>query len=691
MKGDAVPLMDYLAGSKNRFVIPVYQRNYNWNETHCKRLFDDLLKVIKSKFRQHFLGSIVSVFNKNGGEYEFLVIDGQQRITTVSLILLAIYNLLRENIIKTRDENLINLIKNEYLIDQYKNVIKLKLINKDHEALKRLFNDNKADYIKDSRVTVNYEYFYKRIQNENLQPDSLFRALNCLEIIDIQLDDKDRPQLIFESLNSTGLELSESDKIRNYILMGLNSREQNNFYETYWYRIEENTKQDGAYHVDMFIRDYLSVKQKRVPAISSIYLTFKDYVETNNFETESLLKDLLDYSRFYSLLIKPEEHKDIDKRLTACIYRLNWLKTTVTRPFLLEVLRMQAADELNLNETINIFLIIENYIVRRSVCELPTSALNKMFVALHNEIIGYEGNNKNYIEKLKYALLANQGKPYIPKDDEFIENFANKEIYAKANKNNKLVYILERLENYGTAESKNIYENFGEAGGYSIEHIMPQNLTPEWTRSLGRSYNKIHNKWLNKIANLTLTAYNSKLSNKTFAEKRDMPNGFKQSGFKLNLNLSKLDSWGEQELEQRSDDLTQRALEIWPLPQTDFKAAGEHFDTCSLDDNFDLTNKKLKKFAYQGSEYAAKNWQDMFEQVIKMLHSEDRYILNNLADNPDYKYASHDKTSLRSCIEIEAGLYVESNTSTQYKISILRKLFEQYQRDQSDLIFYLDN
>ena len=190
MKGDAVPLMDYLAGSKNRFVIPVYQRNYNWNETHCKRLFDDLLKVIKSKFRQHFLGSIVSVFNKNGGEYEFLVIDGQQRITTVSLILLAIYNLLRENIIKTRDENLINLIKNEYLIDQYKNVIKLKLINKDHEALKRLFNDNKADYIKDSRVTVNYEYFYKRIQNENLQPDSLFRALNCLEIIDIQLEYK---------------------------------------------------------------------------------------------------------------------------------------------------------------------------------------------------------------------------------------------------------------------------------------------------------------------------------------------------------------------------------------------------------------------------------------------------------------------------------------------------------------------
>ncbi len=690
MKGDALPLMDYLAGSKSRFIIPVYQRNYDWKETHCKRLFDDLIKVIKNKFRQHFLGSIVSVFNKNGSEYEYLVIDGQQRITSISLLLLAMYNLMRENIIKAKDENLIDLIYNEYLVDQYKNVIKLKLINKDHEAFKRLFED-KAEHIKDSRVTINYEYFYKRIQNENLQPDNLFRALNCLEIIDIQLDDKDKPQLIFESLNSTGLELSEGDKIRNYVLMSLPVKEQNNFYEKYWNRIEENTTQDNEYHADMFIRDYLSVKQRRVPAISSIYFTFKDFVETNNLETEDLLKELLSYSRFYNLLIKPEAHKDKDKNLTACIYRLNWLKTTVTRPFFLEILRLESEGELSINDTINIFLIIENYIVRRSICELPTSALNKMFVALHNEIIGYEGNAENYIEKLKYALLANKGKPYIPRNDEFIDSFANKEIYAKANKNNKLVYILERLENFGTAESKNIYENFGEPGGYSIEHIMPQNLTPEWTRSLGRDYNKIYNKWLNKIANLTLTAYNSKLSNKTFAEKRDMKDGFKQSGFKLNLNLSKLDAWGEAELKQRSDDLTRRALEVWPLPQTDFKAAGEHFDTCSLDDNFDLTNKKLKKFAYQGLEYAAKNWQDMFEQVVKMLHSEDRYILNNLADKPGYLFVSHNKDKFTNFIEIDSGLYVRGTTSTKDKISYLKKLFENYQRDPSDLVFYLDN
>ena len=212
MKGDALPLMDYLAGSKNRFVIPVYQRNYDWKETHCKRLFDDLIKVIKNKFRQHFLGSIVSVFNKNGSEYEYLIIDGQQRITSISLLLLAMYNLMRENLIKAKDENLIDLIYNEYLVDQYKNVIKLKLINKDHEAFKRLFED-KAEHIKDSRVTINYEYFYKRIQNENLQPDNLFRALNCLEIIDIQLDDKDKPQLIFESLNSTGSSCQRAIKL----------------------------------------------------------------------------------------------------------------------------------------------------------------------------------------------------------------------------------------------------------------------------------------------------------------------------------------------------------------------------------------------------------------------------------------------------------------------------------------------
>ena len=689
MKGDAVCIMDYLGGSKNRFVIPVYQRNYDWKETHCKRLFDDLIKVIKNKFRQHFLGSIVSVFNKNGSEYEYLVIDGQQRITSISLLLLAMYNLMRENLIKAKDENLIDLIYNEYLVDQYKNVIKLKLINKDHEAFKRLFED-KAEHIKDSRVTINYEYFYKRIQNENLQPDNLFRALNCLEIIDIQLDDKDKPQLIFESLNSTGLELSEGDKIRNYVLMSLPVKEQNNFYEKYWNRIEENTTQDNEYHADMFIRDYLSVKQRRVPAISSIYFTFKDFVETNNFETEDLLKELLSYSRFYNLLIKPEEHKDKDKNLTSCIYRLNWLKTTVTRPFFLEILRLESEGELSHDDTLNIFLVIENYILRRSVCDMPTNALNKMFVALHNEIIKYDGDNKNYFEKLKHALLSKKGNTALPRDEDFIKDFANKDLFSSSNKN-KLLYILERLENFGTAESKNIYENFGKIGGYSIEHIMPQKLTPEWTRELGANYQRIYDIWLNKIANLTLTAYNSKYSNKIFSEKRDMKDGFKQSGFRLNLNLSKLDAWGEAELEQRSEELKQRALEIWPLPETNFKAQNGEFDTCSLDDDIDLTGKKIKKFAYQDTEYSADSWQDMFMQMVKTLHGEDRYILNNLADNPDYKYASHDKTSLRSFIEIESGLYVESNTSTQYKISILRKLFENYQRDPSDLIFYLDN
>ncbi|MBQ9895705.1 MAG: DUF262 domain-containing protein [Synergistaceae bacterium] len=689
MKGDALPLMDYLAGSKNRFIIPVYQRNYDWKETHCKRLFDDLIKVIKNKFRQHFLGSIVSVFNKNGSEYEYLVIDGQQRITSISLLLLAMYNLMRENIIKAKDENLIDLIYNEYLVDQYKNVIKLKLINKDHEAFKRLFED-KAEHIKDSRVTINYEYFYKRIQNENLQPDNLFRALNCLEIIDIQLDDKDKPQLIFESLNSTGLELSEGDKIRNYVLMSLPVKEQNNFYEKYWNRIEENTTQDNEYHADMFIRDYLSVKQRRVPAISSIYFTFKDFVETNNFETEDLLKELLSYSRFYNLLIKPEEHKDKDKNLTSCIYRLNWLKTTVTRPFFLEILRLESEGELSHDDTLNIFLVIENYILRRSVCDMPTNALNKLFVALHNEIIKYDGDNKNYFEKLKHALLSKKGNTVLPRDEDFIKDFAHKDLFSSSNKN-KLVYILERLENFGTAESKNIYENFGKIGGYSIEHIMPQKLTPEWTRELGANYQRIYDIWLNKIANLTLTAYNSKYSNKIFSEKRDMKDGFKQSGFRLNLNLSKLDAWGEAELEQRSEELKQRALEIWPLPETNFKASGGEFDTCSLDDEFDLTNKTLKKFAYQDDEYSAKNWIDMFEQVVKMLHSEDRYILNNLADKPGYLFVSHNKDKFTNFIEIDSGLYVRGTTSTKDKISYLKKLFENYQRDPSDLIFYLDN
>ena len=292
MKGNEMKLVAYMQGSNKRFVIPVYQRNYDWKIENCKQLFDDLVKVIRNGRKSHFFGSIVSVYNPDGANDEFLVIDGQQRLTTVSLLLLAMYNLLEKGIVAPAKASLSERIYETYLVDKWQDDdtrIKLKPVKNDRMAFSKLFDDE-SEHIKESNLTINYNYFYERIQKEEITIDELFDSLSRLEIISITLNQDDNPQLIFESLNSTGLALSEGDKIRNFILMGLtSSKEQNELYEKYWNKIEVCTGDE----VSALVRDYLSVKQQMIPSMNRIYYAFKGYVEESELTTEPLLSDLL--------------------------------------------------------------------------------------------------------------------------------------------------------------------------------------------------------------------------------------------------------------------------------------------------------------------------------------------------------------------------------------------------------------
>ena len=363
-----------------------------------------------------------------------------------------------------------------------------------------------------------------------------------MEIINISLNNEDDPQLIFESLNSTGLDLTEGDKIRNFILMGLPADLQEEYYSKYWNQIEECT----GYDVSSFIRDYLSVKQLSIPSQKKVYFEFKDYVAQGKLKTENLLIDLLAYARRYQILLKGISDS---KELNACINRLNRLETTVTRPFFLEVLRLYDEKKLNVKQVTEVFLITENYLFRRNICDLPTNALNKIFLLLHREIVRYDGTDTNYVEKFKYALISKREKTRFPDDDEFMSGFSEREVY-QMNRKNK-IYILERLENYGTLEDKEVYSHCDD-GTYTIEHIMPQHLTPAWIKELGDDYEQIHRVWLHRIANLTLTAYNSSYSNSTFDEKKTMENGFLNSGIRLNTFIAKMDKWTIAEIEERN-------------------------------------------------------------------------------------------------------------------------------------------
>ncbi|MCD8198470.1 MAG: DUF4268 domain-containing protein [Lachnospiraceae bacterium] len=684
MKGSECKFVKYMDGSDKRFVIPVYQRNYDWKTENCKQLYDDLVKIVRGNRKSHFFGSLVSVYNPEGDNEEFLVIDGQQRLTTVSLLFLAMYNLIEKGVVTPEDDKLKQRIFENYLVDKYQpedTRIKLKPVKNDQMAFGRLFAEPES-YIRESNLTVNYQYFYDRIQKQEITIDQLYAAIRCLEIIDIKLNAEDDPQLIFESLNSTGLDLSEGDKIQNLILMGLPAKEQEEYYDKYWNRIEICTK----YDVSAFIRDYLSVKQQSIPQQKKIYVNFKDYVELGDIQTEPLLKDMLDYAKRYQILL---EGRTGNSALDACVFRLNRLETTVTRPFFLEVLRLYDEHILTLGQVTDVFLTTENYLFRRTICDLPTSSLNKIFLMLHHEIMRYDGTEENYVEKFKYALLAKKERARFPRDEEFAEAFAERQIYLMNSKNK--IYILERIENFGTVEDKDVYRHCDD-GSYSIEHIMPQHLTPAWQKELGEDYEQIHEQWLHRIANLTLTAYNSKYSNASFEEKKTMQNGFDDSGIRMNTWIAKKEKWTLAELKERNDYLMQRALKIWATPVTAFKPAEKQMDTCTLDDDAELTGRLIARFSFKNTGQPVTSWVEMFQKVVQILYDEDKTIITRLALSDEDNIAVHFNTNpdaLSKCLEISDGIYVWTNTSTQSKISVLSRLFKLYDEDPSDLVFYL--
>lgn len=688
MDGKAIRLVQYLEGSDKRFIIPVYQRNYSWKKDNCRQLYDDLIRVITNKRKMHFFGSIVSVYNSSYEEY--LVIDGQQRLTTISLLLFAIHNALKDGKVKSDDDKLESRVLDEYLVDKYEPTekrIKLKAVNKDLEAFTKLFEEKPEDYLRDSDITLNYEYFYDRIQKEEITADQLFDAIKKLMVINITVSPEDNPQLIFESLNSTGVDLTEGDKIRNFILMGLERDKQEEFYKKYWVKIELNTKGDNNADVSAFIRDYLSMKNLETPSLDKVYPVFKLHVQGKGIETEELLQDLLYHSKNYSVLLKTNFGDEV---VDASIARLNHLETVVCRPFFLVVLDRYKNGELSIKDVRAISNVVENYLFRRNICDVATNALNKIFLLLDRDISKLEGSS--YVEKMKYVLSMKKESGRFPTDTEFRQALSEKQVYKMRGRYK--TYLFERYENWGTDEIKDVYQRI-ESGKYTIEHIMPQHLTPAWEEALGQDYKLVHEEWLHRLGNLTLTAYNSTYSNNTFLEKRDAENGFANSGIRMNIEIAKKDKWTLEEIEERSDRMVEKAISIWSYPYTDYKPAEKELESVSLDDDdVDLTGCTLAKFSFKNAEQPAESWTDMYVKVLKMLHSDDASILTRLAYEDDVNvdlstYFSTNENAYNSNSEIAAGIYVLTGLSTQQKASVLRRVFKLYGVDASELVFFL--
>lgn len=685
MNASETRIISFLEGASNRFIIPVYQRKYDWKEPHCKQLFDDLEKVHTQGRCDHFFGSVVGINATTRGHY--LIVDGQQRITTVTLLLLAMHHLLVEHKIVSDSPRLHDNLWNQYLVDEYcvhAPEIKLQPIEQDQAALSALFFAPEDEWPTNSNLVDTYRYFYRRIQRSSLTTDQLFSAISSLSIVDISLSKDDNPQLVFESLNSKGLPLDEGDKIRNYILMGLEAPVQKTYYKKYWSKLEGLVQPE----LSGFFRDYLSVKQQVTPNIKAVYVAFKDEFEKNpSRDTEAFLQELCQYAKYYHTLL----HGNSDKGLSACIDRLNRLETTVTRPFFLEVLRMYEEGALTAKDCNEIFQITEHYIFRRTICDLPTNSLNKIFLFLHRDIIRMDKTAECYLEKFKYVLLHKRERSRYPEDAEFKHWISIRNVYQMNAKNKK--YLFERLENGGTTETKDVWAHLDKSE-YTIEHIIPQTLTPHWMTALGADYESIHKEWLHRLANLTLTAYNTAYSNHSFLEKRDNSNGYSKSGLRMNQWIAQQSQWALPQLEMRDKALQNTAAGLWPIPVTSYSPPEKPQDVLSLEDDVSFKGRTINKFRFRTMEQPVDSWAEMYQQVLMALHSENSAILTNLAliDDPNHPLAIHFSISsdeYHSYRKITDTLFVWTGTDTQYKINTLKKIFIIFEAEESDLVFYL--
>ncbi|OPG66446.1 hypothetical protein BGL78_01930 [Helicobacter pylori] len=633
MKADATTLLGFFEENQNnQFVIPIYQRLYSWEKEQCKQLWDDIIKIGgNDKMNGHFIGSILYVRDGNTHSSPLLIIDGQQRLTTITLLCIALRNHLSDEV-KILEKFSRKEIES-YLINNNKDgdkKFRLILSESDKDTLLSLIDKNKRKPSEPSvKIMENFKLFEKWISENTDKLETIVKGLEKLMIVWIALDkEKDDPQLIFESMNSKGIELTQADLIRNYIIMEIEVEKQEDFYNQYWRAMEENFKQSEKQSkredpFNKFVRHYLTIKTGKIPNEKRVYKAFKDYQQKEGIEIEDLLKDLQKYcGHFCQIAFKKEADKDLNKALSFLVD----LEMDVIYPLLLELYSDYSDGVLSKQDFIPIIYLTESYICRRAVCGLGTNSLNKVFPFVTKKI-----NKDQYLESIKVHFGYLTEKQRFPNNDEFKKLFITIDFYHfKKNK-----YFFERLENFERKEPVNTQE-------CTIEHIMPQTLNLEWERDLGENFQAIHEKYLHTIGNLTLTGYNKEYSNNSFQEKRDMEKGFKQSPLRLNQSLKDLESFGEKEIEKRANDLADWALKIWTYPKLDAETL-EKYKPKKEKKVYDLSSYKFGSHSRELFDILSKEIKALDERITEKFNQEyiscmfDKNFVDIVVQNKDLK------------------------------------------------------
>jgi uncharacterized protein with ParB-like and HNH nuclease domain/predicted transport protein len=556
MKATEAKLLEFLKKSP-QFVIPIYQRTYSWTERECFQLWNDILRTGNNeKISAHFVGSIVYVekgLYQVSSQSPLLVIDGQQRLTTVTLLIEALSRALGSE--EPLDGFSSKKLRNYYLLNPLEDGerrYKLVLSQTDKTSLKALLDQQLKPHDHSLRVEGNFALFQEWVTALKGDLLPLCKGLAKLVIVDISLNrDQDNPQLIFESLNSTGRELSQADLIRNFILMGLEPHLQTKLYEQFWRPMEVEFGQEGyAIHFDSFMRHYLTVKTGDIPNVREVYEAFKQYARSPKVTgVEALVADIRTFAGYYCAMALGSEQ---DQELKTAFHDIRELKVDVAFPFLLELYHDYVRQVLTKSELLHAARLVESYVFRRAVCGIPTNSMNKTFATFSRAL-----KKDRFLESIQATFLFLPSYRRFPADDEFRRDLQLKDLYNFRSRS----YWLRRLENHDRKERVSVDE-------YTIEHIMPQNekLPAQWQAELGPEWKRVWQTYLHTLGNLTLTGYNSEYSDRPFAEKRDMKGGFTESPLRLNQGLGKLEHWTEDNMRQRSERLAVQATGVWPVP-----------------------------------------------------------------------------------------------------------------------------
>ena len=681
MKATETLLLRFLDSTK-QFILPIFQRRYSWEKQQCQQLWDDILRVGENEdIPSHFLGSIVSIGDGSPTVPKFLVIDGQQRLTTLALLISALGRAIEAKNIDIHIDR--SRLEGYYLFnDKEAGELRHKqlLTPHDKDTLIQLLKD--GDAVDDTSLLVkNYRFFENQLKRTDLE--TVYNGLQKLMIVDIALDLRsDNPQLIFESLNSTGLNLSQADLIRNYVLMAQEPAFQQRLYETYWYPMEQSFGTHYAKRFDLFIRDYLTLKTRQIPNKDKVYESFKRYVADKKHPKalEAVIAEIVHYSKHYVYIALLAEE---DRELRACLEDIYALNIEVVIPFLLEVYDdYYRQGQIEKDEVIEILRLIESYIFRRSILDIETRGLNKIFATLMLKI-----NKDNYLESLKLALAEMHFSQRYPSDPEFKEKFLSKDVYSLRTRD----YLLRKLENYERKEPIRVED-------YTIEHVMPQTLSEEWQEELGENWREAHDEYLHTIGNLTLTGYNSELSNSTFIDKQRMEGGFLDSPLRLNESLREAEQWDETAIVDRAEILLEKACKIWPhhgIPQEvppitnpDWTLDNHHYLTGEMLELFQQLRQHIQTLDASIREqitkcYIAYRLRTIFVSIVPQASRLFLSLNLSFSDIDDPQGLCRDMTNIGHLASGDVGVGISSTDELDYIMFLIRQAFDRQMEDRS--------